>query len=253
MRGRDGGGTSSGIIAAGEKVYQGQTLISMPDTASMVAEISVHETEVDKVRPGQSAQIILDAFPDQVLQGQVYEVAPLPDEQRGFMNPDLKVYKTLVSIDGSHDFLKTRMSCKVEIFVRQLKDVMLVPIQVVANRRGKKVLYVVNGPGAAQEREVKTGAFNDTFVQIVDGLNDGEQVLLNPPLFTGSGAATIFEQARTETPEPNGAADEPRAQTPPEAKAKPAKGKRGTPPVDPDGPEKGSKSGSTPDNRQGDQ
>jgi len=250
MRGRDGGGTSSGIIAAGEKVYQGQTLISMPDTASMVAEISVHETEVDKVRPGQAAQIILDAFPDQVLQGQVYEVAPLPDEQRGFMNPDLKVYKTLVSIDGSHDFLKTRMSCKVEIFVRQLKDVMLVPIQVVANRRGKKVLYVVNGQGAAQEREVKTGAFNDTFVQIVEGLNEGEQVLLNPPLFTESGAATIFEQVRTETPEPNGAAAEPPSQTPPEARAKPVKGKQGTQPADPDGPEKGSKSGPTPDSRQ---
>ena len=56
----------------------------MPDTASMVAEITVHETEVDKVRPGQAAQIVLDAFPDQVLHGQVYEVAPLPDEQRGF-------------------------------------------------------------------------------------------------------------------------------------------------------------------------
>ena len=114
------------------------------------------------------------------------------------MNPDLKVYKTLVSIDGTHDFLKTRMSCKVEIFIRQLKDAILVPIQVVANRRGKKVLYVVDAQGAVQEREVKTGAFNATFVQIVEGLSEGEEVLLNPPLFTESAEPAAFQPARSE-------------------------------------------------------
>jgi len=254
IRGRDGGGAGSGIIAAGEKVYQGQTLISMPDTASMVAEISVHETEVDKIRPGQAAQILLDAFPDQVLHGQVYEVAPLPDEQRGLMNPDLKVYKTLVSIDGTHDFLKTRMSCKVEIFIRQLKDAILVPIQVVANRRGKKVLYVVSAQGSAQEREVKTGAFNATFVQIVEGLSEGEEVLLNPPLFTESGEPAAFGPAQSEKAvEPNGPAAGPATKTQSETKAKSTKGKRSTRPPDPDGSQKNPKSVPAPDNRKDEQ
>ncbi len=254
MRGREGGGTSSGIIAPGEKVYQGQTLISMPDTASMVAEISVHETEVDKVRPGQPAQIVLDAFPDQVLQGQVYEVAPLPDEQRGLMNPDLKVYKTLVSIDGTHDFLKTRMSCKVEIFIRHLKDAILVPIQVVANRRGKKVLYVVGAQGDAGEREVKTGAFNATFVQIVEGLNEGEEVLLNPPLFTESAEAAVFQPGPSEKAvEPNGPAGGTGTKTPSETKAKATKGKRSSGMPDPDGSQQNPKSTSVPGNRQAEQ
>ena len=182
MRGR-GGSSSSGIIAAGENVRQGQTIISMPDTASMIAEISVHETEVDKVRPGQLAKIVMDAFPDRELQGKVIEIAPLPDEQQGFMNPDLKVYKTLVSIDGSHEFLRTRMSCRVEIFVEQLNDVVLVPIQVVANRRGRKVAYVVNSHGDPEERQVKPGMFNDIFVQITEGIEGGDEVLLSPPMF----------------------------------------------------------------------
>lgn len=189
MRGRGGGG--SGIIAEGEVVYQGQTLLSMPDTAAMVAEIGVHETEVDKVSPGQSATIVMDAFPDRVLHGRVLEVAPLPDQQRGWMNPDLKIYTTLVQIEGTHEFLRTRMSCKVEILVRRLNDVITVPIQVVANRQGKKVCYVAT-PQGPQVREVQTGAFNDTFVQVVSGLEAGEEVLLNPPLFTESGTASSF-------------------------------------------------------------
>jgi len=193
MRGRGMMGGSSGIIAEGEAVSEGQTIISMPDTAAMVAEIGVHETEVDKVRPGQPATIVMDAFPDKVLEGEVLEVAPLPDQQRGFMNPDLKVYETLVSIDGTHDFLKSRMSCKVQILVEQLEDVIIVPIQVVSNRAGGKVCYVMT-PQGPQERVVRTGLFNDTFVEIIEGLEAGEEVMLNPPLFSELGGPASFQQ-----------------------------------------------------------
>ncbi len=187
-------GGSAGIIAEGESVYEGQAIVSMPDTASMVAEIGVHETEVDKVRLGQPATIVMDAFPDRVLQGGVLEVAPLPDQQRGWLNPDLKVYETLVSIDGTYEFLRSRMSCKVTVLIRQLEDVIIVPIQVVSNRGGRKVCYVMtsNGP---QERVVQTGVFNDTFVQIIEGLEVSEEVMLNPPLFSEvSGAVGLQQQ-----------------------------------------------------------
>ncbi len=187
------GGGSSGVVAEGESVSEGQTIISMPDTATMIAEIGVHETEVDKIRVGQPATIVMDAFPDRVLEGEVTEVAPLPDQQRGFMNPDLKVYKTLVRIDGTHDFLRSRMSCKVQILVRQLEDTIIIPIQVVSNRVGKKVVYVITSQGQ-QERVVRTGLFNDTFVEILEGLEADEEVMLNPPLFSELGSPASFQQ-----------------------------------------------------------
>jgi len=193
MRGRGMSSSSSGVIAEGEAVSEGQTIISMPDTAAMVAEIGVHETEVDKVRAGQPTTIVMDAFPDRVLEGEVLEVAPLPDQQRGFMNPDLKVYKTLVRIDGTHDFLRSRMSCKVQILVEQLEDVIVVPIQVVSNRAGGKVCYVMTS-GGHQEHVVQTGLFNDTFVEIIEGLEAGEEVMLNPPLFSELGSPASFQQ-----------------------------------------------------------
>lgn len=199
-------GGSGGIIAEGESVYEGQTIISMPDTAAMIAEVGVHETEVDKIRSGQPAQVVMDAFPDKILTGAVLTVAPLPDQSRGWMNPDLKVYQTLVTIDGTHDFLKTRMSCKVEILVRRLEDVLLVPIQVVANRGGRKVCYVSTASGP-EEREVKTGAFTDTLVQIMDGLKEGEEVLLNPPLFEELSGQPAFERAQNWDKKTDGNAD----------------------------------------------
>ena len=198
------GGGSSRRIAEGEMVYERQKIITLPDTAAMIAEIAVHEAEVDKVRPGQRAVITLDPFPDQEFKGQVLKVAQLPDASRGFLNPDLKVYTTQVIIEGSHDYLKPGMSAKVEILVQQLKDVIIVPVTVVSNRQGKKVVFVVADDGSSEERVVTTGAFDDTFVEIKEGLEEGEKVMLNPPRITetGSGYQSRGRSDRFESDQP---------------------------------------------------
>jgi len=170
-----------GPIQEGGKVYQRQTIISLPNTSEIIVEIRVHETSVDKVRPGQHATITVDAFPDKTFQGEVLKVAPLPDSQQGFLNPDVKVYTTKVSMEDSHDSVRPGMSAKVEILVDQLDDVLIVPIQAVVIREGKKLCYVM-ASDTPQPRAVSTGAFNDIFVEIISGLEEGEQVLLNPPL-----------------------------------------------------------------------
>ncbi|MGA2172458.1 MAG: efflux RND transporter periplasmic adaptor subunit [Sedimentisphaerales bacterium] len=167
-------------IEVGATIQQREEIMSLPDTSEMTVEISVHESSITKVQPGQLAKITIDAFPDKTFTGKVLKIAPLPDQRRSWLSPDLKVYTTQVSIDGSYDFLKPGMSAKVEITVEQLDNVIIVPVQVVANRGGKKVCYCITERGT-KEREVKTGSFNDTFVQIVEGLQPGEEVLMNPP------------------------------------------------------------------------
>ncbi len=169
-----------GPIQEGGKVYQRQKIISLPNTAEMIVEVRVHEASVDKVRTGQRATITAEPFPDKTFHGQVLSVAPLPDAQRSYLSPDIKVYTTKVNIGDSQASLRPGMSAKVEILVEQLDDVLMVPVQVVANRRGKKVCYIATDRGAEQ-REVQTGAFNDIFVEIVSGLQVGENVLLSPP------------------------------------------------------------------------
>jgi len=170
----------TGLIAMGEQVFQRQTIITLPDTSSMMAEIAVHESSVDKIKPGQKATIVMDAFPDQTFNGEVIKIASLPDQQRNWLSPDIKVYTTQVSIEGTHNFLKPGMSARVEVFVDYAPNALVVPVQVVANRSGKKVCFAVNS-GKSVEKEVKTGLFNDTWVQILEGINEGEEVMLNPP------------------------------------------------------------------------
>jgi len=194
-----GRGRRERVIEEGATVYQRQGIISLPNTAEMIAEINVHESSVTKVRPGQSAKIIIDAFPDKVFHGEVLKVAPLPDPQRSWLSPDLKVYTTQVIIEGTYEFLKPGMSAKVEILVEQLDDVIIVPVQVVANRGGKKVCYCLTSQGP-QQREVKTGAFNDTFVEIAEGLQVAEEVLLNPPRLIDQDDSAGYKKKQKEPP-----------------------------------------------------
>lgn len=167
-------------IEIGDSVHRGQKIFTIPNSKLMGVELRVHEAFVNMVMMGQPATITVEAFPDTPFYGKVSKVAPLPDPQRGWFDPGVKVYTTQVTIDGAHDVLKPGMSAKVEILADHLHDVLIVPVQVVANRAGRKVCYVATR-GTPEEREVVTGAFNDTFVEIVSGLEVGEEVLLSPP------------------------------------------------------------------------
>jgi HlyD family secretion protein len=144
----------------------------------MKVEIKVHETWVDKIEPNQPANITVAAFPDETFTGKVLKKAPLA-AQTDFLNPDLKVYLTDVSINATDEALKTGMTADVEVIVDELHDVLYVPIQSVITAEEKKVCYVMGS--RVEKREVETGLFNDNFVEIKSGLTEGEKVLLNPP------------------------------------------------------------------------
>jgi len=166
-------------ISEGASVRYNQKVISLPDISEMMAMVGLPESSVDKVRVGQKATIIIDAFLDRTFHGEVLRVATLP-EKDSVRGSNIKVYMAEVSIEGSYDFLKPGMSAKVEIVVKQLNNVLVVPIRAVANRTHKKECFV-SGRGGPVPREIVTGAFNKSSVQIIDGLTEGEAVLLNPP------------------------------------------------------------------------
>jgi len=97
-----------------------------------------------------------------------------------FMNPDLKVYPTTLSIDGVCEWLRPGMSAQVEILTGTLTDVVYVPIQAVSYHGKDRVVYMVQG-GQPVRRIVTTGAFTEDFIEIKSGIEAGEEVLLLAP------------------------------------------------------------------------
>ncbi|MBR0459427.1 MAG: HlyD family efflux transporter periplasmic adaptor subunit [Victivallales bacterium] len=170
-------------LQEGQEVYERQDLIALPTADTFIAEIKVHETNLKKIYIGLPVRIRVDALPGQIFTGKIQKIAPLPDAQSTFMNPDLKLYNTVVSVEGGAGVLKSGMTCEAEIIVEQYEKAMYVPVQCVVQVSGQPVAYVRTANGV-ERREVEIGLDNNRRVRIISGLKVGEEVLITPPLDT---------------------------------------------------------------------
>ncbi len=171
-------------IEEGATVRERQVLLTIPDTSVMAVRVQVHESFVKKVRPGQKARIRVDAYPNEQLSGEVYRIAVLPDSQNRWLSPDLKVYSTVIHINGEYDWLKPGMSAEAEIIIDVLEKALQVPVNAVHVVNGQTVCYV-SGLLEVEPRSVKTGEYNISFIEIKEGLQPGESVMLRAPRATG--------------------------------------------------------------------
>jgi len=179
-------------IQAGTTVRQNQDLLTLPDFSSMGVVVKIHESAIDRVRVGQKAQVRVDAFPDRLLTGEVKNIALMPDPTLKFMNPDLNVYLTQISLDQVYDFLKPGMTAQVEILVQELKNVLTVPILGISFRGEKAVCRVLERKGIV-DRFVQLGESNQQYIEVKSGLKEGEVIVL-------SGSTSLPVSSREEKP-----------------------------------------------------
>jgi len=165
----------------GVEVTERQDLISLPTATSMKAQVDIHETSLEKVQVGLPAIITVDALAGKKFFGRVAMIAPLPDARSMWMNPDLKIYPTDIYLEDTDSTLRTGMSCKAEIIVAQYDDAVYVPVQAVLRVAGEHTLYVVRD-GVIEERKVELGLDDNRMIRIISGLNEGEVVMMAPPL-----------------------------------------------------------------------
>jgi HlyD family secretion protein len=176
-------------LTEGSAVNEQQELIYLPTATAVKAVVKVHETSLQKVKPGLPVVVAVDALPGRTFTGRVEKIAPLPDAQMVWMNPDLKVYNTEVYLEGEGDNLRTGMSCKAEIIIEEYDDVIYIPVQAVLRVGGEPTVYVLKS-GEFEPRKVEIGLDNNRMIRIIGGLQVGEVVLLTPPL----APATVEQQ-----------------------------------------------------------
>ena len=132
--------------------------------------------QADERGVGLKAEIVMDALPNQVLHGTVLSVGTMA-HQDGYFSLGVKEYLTVVRVDDLPEQagLKPGMTGEVKVLVNRLPDVLMVPVQAVAEREGRHVAYVV-GPAGVERRDVTVGENNDKFVEVKEGLAEGERV-----------------------------------------------------------------------------
>ena len=148
--------------------------------SQLIAAVKVNEALSGLIQPGQSATITSDAAPDAVMHGKVMSIGVLA-ESGGWRDPNRRDYTVRILLSDGNDLgLKPSMRCKADINVGRVDDSLFVPIQAVFRDGPVTFAYVPQGSGYA-ERQITLGQASELFVQINDGLKEGDIVLLREP------------------------------------------------------------------------
>jgi HlyD family secretion protein len=165
-------------VEEGAQVRERQKIFSLPDISLMQVNTKVHESHINKVKKGMKAKIRVDAFSNELLEGEVTDVAALPDTA-SFFSSDIKVYTTKVRIVSPLPGLRPGMNAEVTIEVNQLDKVLTVPVLAVLEYNGK-IHLTKKIDGRFVPKEIVLGLSNEKFVEIKSGAKEGEIVAMSP-------------------------------------------------------------------------
>lgn len=185
-------------IKVGSTVYQGATLVTIPDLSSMQVLIQVHEADIDKVALDLPVIVTVDSRPGESFAGKITEIATVANSANWTdeSNKSFKVEVTLAGITGT---LRPGVTAKAEVRIETLSAVLQVPLHAIVPENGKNLAFVVHGD-VYEEREVEIGKHDSHKVEVRTGLVEGDEVLLYDPRSGGAGGATGGEKSSPEVP-----------------------------------------------------
>ena len=134
--------SSESLIEEGAVIRNRQEIIRLPDISEMKLLVKIHESHINQLQLGQTAYVVLDSMPDQRFKGTVNRVAPLPDSQSRWGNPDLKVYATEIVVTDKLPGIKPGVSARAEIIITNLTDALSVPLQAVTTHTANKWFFL---------------------------------------------------------------------------------------------------------------
>jgi HlyD family secretion protein len=156
---------------AGATVSAGAGLFLLADPSVLEAEVTVIEEDLPLVQVGQEVVVFFDAAPEAEVRGMVARIVP----QR--LPGDRPVYPVYVAVANQSESLVAGMTADASIIVDSRQNVLRLPRALVRTRPdGTGTVQVWTGTGTV-ERQVQTGLRGDAFVEIVDGLEEGDRVV----------------------------------------------------------------------------
>ncbi|WP_159887949.1 efflux RND transporter periplasmic adaptor subunit [Paenibacillus puerhi] len=134
--------------------------------------ISVDELDLPNVKVGQKARVRVDAISGKTYEAEVTQVSTVGTTSNG-----VSTYSVILSMKSSEE-LKYGMTASADIIVTDKKGVLLLPTQAVQSRGGNSSVAVKKADGTIERKNIKVGVNNSTNVEIIEGLAEGDEVVL---------------------------------------------------------------------------
>lgn len=202
-------------VRAGETVVPGiqnssaSTIMTIADMSIITAEVNVDETDIVSVKLGQSADVAIDAIPNRTFKGKVMQIGDsaivrstgVAASQSQTSSQEAKDFKVVIALDIPENLVRPGLSCTAKIVTATRSHVLTIPIQALtirqqgqlrpvkagqpanpdpaaqkAARQELQGVFVVNN-GKAEFRQVKTGITGATDMEVLGGLEQGDQII----------------------------------------------------------------------------
>src|SRR5689334_18854619 len=151
-------------------------VMTLGDIDQVFVRGKVDEADIGRVRLGQSARIRVETFKDKTFAGRVTQISPMGVEKDNVTN-----FEVRVSIDNPGKALKANMTANAEIVLEEHADALIAPEAAVTYDAQKRAFVDVAAPGSKNGRRkvpVKVGIGNGTKIEILEGLNAGDKIVL---------------------------------------------------------------------------
>jgi HlyD family secretion protein len=202
-------------VRVGETVVPGiqnsaaSTIMTIADMSIITAEVHVDETDIVSVRLGQPAEVTIDAIPNQIFKGKVIEIGDtalvrstgVAASQSTTSSQEAKDFKVVIALDIDENLVRPGLSCTAKITTATRPRALSIPIQALTIRQKGQLaepkkgvepstdpavlkaakeelqgVFVVKD-GKAEFREVKTGISGATDIEVLSGLDDGQELV----------------------------------------------------------------------------
>ena len=156
-------------ITQGTLVTPNTPIAKIMDYSQVFVDLKIPNAQIISVKLGQRIRVSNYALPDAVFEGEIVEMDPALD-------PATRTVKVVGMVDNPDLLLRAGMFVKTDIIVESRQNVVLIPRQLILRRRNQKVVFVEE-EGRAQQRGVETGLEDRARVEIIVGLEPGEQLI----------------------------------------------------------------------------
>lgn len=148
----------------------GMSVLKIADHSTLWARVEFYEHSVKELRPGLRAEITLDAYPGQTWRGEVLFFQPA-------MNPQSRTLTGFVEVDNPRGLLRPKMYADVRIPLPGVPDAVIVPAESVLRTGDRSVVVIASDDGRFVPREINAGIESAGKVQVLKGVEPGEQVV----------------------------------------------------------------------------
>ena len=157
----------------GMRFMPGEVLYRISNLSSLWLLADIFEQDLSLVRQGQEARITVNAYPGKAFRGKVAFVYPT-------LTPETRTAKARIELANAGGLLKPEMYASVELIAGQArKKVLAVPDSAVLDSGTRQIVLLQRGEGSFEPRPVKLGTRGDGYVEVLDGIQAGDNVVVS--------------------------------------------------------------------------